>query len=71
MVLHEHVHQLLWKVFRDVAIAVGHMRDEIDELPERDEAGLRAAGGRSHDDFAMALILIVLREEILHVGPAR
>jgi phenylacetate-coenzyme A ligase PaaK-like adenylate-forming protein len=45
------------------------MRDEINQFPQRDNAGIRGGRRRGHENFAMRLILVVLGAEILDIRP--
>lgn len=70
MVLHQHVDELLGKVLQDVRVAIGDVRNEIDQVSQRDNTGIRSRRGRRHENFAMRFILVVLSAKIFNVGPA-
>ena len=69
VVLHEHVNELLREVLQNVRIAVGNMGDEVNEIPKRNNTGIRSGRGRGHEDFAVGFILVVLSAEIFNIRP--
>lgn len=68
MVLHQHIDELLREVLGDIWVTIGDMRDEINQVAQRDDSGVVGGRGRSHEDFAVALILVVLGAEVFNVG---
>lgn len=51
-------------------IAIGDMRDKVNQVSEGDNAILRRRGGRLQEDLALVLILAVLAFEVVFVGAA-
>lgn len=67
VVLHKHIDELLREVLQDLRVSVGNVRNEVNQLAQRDNASVRRGRRRSHENFAVRLILIVLSAEILNV----
>lgn len=66
--LSEHFNQLLREFFGDIRVAVCDVRNEVDEIAERYYTRFCARRWRRHEDFTVALILVVLGAEVLHIG---
>lgn len=71
MVLRQDIDQLLREVLGDGRIAIGDMRNEVDQLSERDDSRIGGGRRRGHENFAVTLILVVLSAEVFNVGPKR
>ena len=71
VMLCQHVDELLWEVLRYIWVAVGHMRNKVDQFPQRNDSSIGGGRGCCHENLAMTLILIVLGAEILDVGPGK
>lgn len=69
MVLHQEVGELLGELLQDVRVAIGDMRDEVDQVSEGNDTVIRGRSRRGHENFAMRLILVVLGAEIFDVRP--
>ena len=68
MMQSEKADQVLWKVSRNLGIAVRHMGDKIDQLAQGDDAGVVGGGRRLEKKFSKGLILIVLLLKVFLVG---
>jgi hypothetical protein len=67
VVLHQHIDELLREVLQDLRVSVGNMRDEVNQLSQRDNSSVCRGRRRGHENFAVRLILVELRAEILNV----
>lgn len=65
--LHQHVDELLREILQNLWVAIGNMRDEVNQLAQRDDTSVCSSCRRSHENFAVRLILVVLGAEILNV----
>ncbi len=67
MVRGQNICELMWKVRGDCRVAIGDMGDEIDEVAERDNAGIRRRRWCLQKDVSLRLVLAVLFRKLLFV----